>query len=136
MGDNDTLGELSVRQRRAVAALLSEPTVAAAAKVAGVSRKTLYRYLAAPTFRAALAERQGDVLRMSAARLAGMLSQALDVVGLDLGAGVAGDMRLRAAGLVLRHVASLLEYASLEERVRSLEERANRSGKNGRQAAG
>jgi len=129
MGKNDTpngtLAKLSSRQRRAVAALVSEPTLAEAARAAGVSRKTLYRYLSERGFREALAEAQGDVLRLSGARVAGLLSRSLDVVGEKLCASV-GSAPLHAAGLVIRHGTALLEYASLEERVRALEEKAER----------
>ena len=37
--------ELSIREARVAAALMSEPTLAAAARKAGVSERTVYRYL-------------------------------------------------------------------------------------------
>jgi hypothetical protein len=39
-------GHLSARQEKAIAALLTEPTIAAAAKKAGIGEATLYRWLA------------------------------------------------------------------------------------------
>jgi hypothetical protein len=39
------LGHLSARKEKAIAALLTEPTIAAAAKKAGIGEATLYRWL-------------------------------------------------------------------------------------------
>ena len=118
MSTDDTL---TARQKRAIAALVSEPTVKAAADKAGISRKTLYRYLADDAFRAELSQAQSNVLRMSTLRLAGLLQKALDVIALDMLPGVDGKIRLRAATAVLRHITGLLEYADLEQRVSELE---------------
>lgn len=125
MSENDTL---TAKQRRALAALLSEPTVKDAASKAGVSRKTLYRYLSEPAFQDALTGWQHQVLRGTSARLAGLLQKALDVIALDMEPGVDGGIQLRAAGLVLRHVAGLTEFVGLEERVRVLEENVGERG--------
>jgi hypothetical protein len=123
---------LPVGQKRALVALVSEPTVKAAAVAAGVGRATLYRYMASGAFRAALARRQSEVLAVSSLRLAGMLEAALDVVGRAVNGERVTTTELRAAALVLRHVTGLLEYASLEERVLALEERSERGEANGR----
>jgi len=119
MAQDDTL---TARQRRVLSALLSEPTVKGAAEVAGVGRKTVYRYLADPAFHKALREAQGERLKMAVARMTGLLEKALDAIGLDLGPGHdKAQVRLRAAGLVLRHYPGLLEVHDLEDRVASLE---------------
>ena len=123
MAENETL---SRRQKRALAALLSEPTTKAAAEKAGISRTTLYRYLAEPCFQEALAQQQRQVLRASAARLAALLERALDVLGETMASDEA-DSRLKAAALVVRHVARLTELAELQERVEILETRAVRA---------
>ncbi len=47
---------LSLKQQRALACLLSEPTVEGAAKAAKVSKVTLYEWLKEPGFKAALDE--------------------------------------------------------------------------------
>lgn len=121
---NTSQNELSLRERRAVAALLSAPTVKEAARQAGVSRKTLYTYLARPQFAAALSEARAEARRLSAARLDGLLTEALDVIGADMSAGAGAQYRLRAAGLIVRYAAGLQEYLELEGRVSALEARA------------
>jgi hypothetical protein len=62
-------------------------------------------------------------------RLAGLLVKSLDVIGLDLEPGAGAAYRLRAAALVLRHAAGLLEFVELEDRVKALEERIAKDGK-------
>jgi hypothetical protein len=127
---NDRLGN---KKRRALRALLAEPTIARAAKAASISERTLYRYMAEADFRAALRSAQGDMLGAAALRLSGLLQKALDVIGLDFEPAVDGRIRLTAAGLVLRHVAGLLEYMSLESRVSALENQSEgvKNGKPG-----
>ena len=115
-------GGLTQRQKRAIAALLSEPTVQAAADLADVSRATLYRYLGAPAFQEALSRAQGEVLHMSTARLAGLLSRALDELGDVLDSGRNASARQRAAATVLQHVTGLLEFADLAGRIEVLEQ--------------
>ncbi len=75
---------LTPRKRRALAALLTEPTVKAAATRAGVSRETVYKYLGDSEFQAALAVAQSSALRGVVARLVGLLGRALDVLATDL----------------------------------------------------
>lgn len=120
-------GTLTARQRRAVAALVCEPTVARASGASGVSRATLYRWLNEPCFEAALTRAQGDALRESVARLSGLMLASLGELARALQSPNAA-LRLRAADIALRHVLGLLEYAEVERRLRALEERAEADG--------
>lgn len=60
-------GTLSTNQRRALEELLGCSTVRAAAKQARLGEGTLYRYLADPTFKAALRARQDQVINAATA---------------------------------------------------------------------
>lgn len=125
MLDSDKMADsvtLTKRQRAAIAAILSTPTLQQAADQVGVTRRTLYRWLNQAEFRAALAEAQSDALGVVVARLAGLLGKALDVIGLDLGLGVDGKVRLRAALGILGHYAALAEFLDLASRVAALEQ--------------
>ena len=53
---------ITVKQQKAITALLSERTGRDAAKKAGVSEKTLYGWLADKDFRAALRSAEAEVL--------------------------------------------------------------------------
>ncbi len=113
-------GSLSTKQKRAIAALLTERTTAAAAQAAHVGERTLARWLTQASFQNELAAAQSDLLRLVGARLAGLLAASLAVV--DEALHTSDErMRLQAAALVLRHVAALLEYAELEGRLERLE---------------
>lgn len=108
------------RQRAALRALLTEPTVARAAEVAGVSRATLHRYLGDPAFQAALLQEQRKVLESASARLVGLLDRALDAVSEDLESHDP-KRRSKAYKVILARFASLREHADLEARVSALE---------------
>lgn len=127
---------LSARQRRAVEALLSTGEVSAAAQTVGVSRQTLYRWLAEPAFTAAVrsAEAQAlDDLSRMLVRLgrtaAGTLARAM------ADPATPAATRVRAADAVLGRLLQLRELATLEARVGELE-RAAGLGEGGRAAHG
>jgi len=72
--------KLNPNQVRGIAALLTEPTITAAAEKAGVQPKTIYRWLKQPEFTAALSEAQAREIETASRRLAGMQSDALDAL--------------------------------------------------------
>ena len=75
MNENATL---TPRQLRAINALLTHPTVAAAAGVLGVAPSTIYRWLSETPFRAALAQAEGEAVAAAGRRLAALAENALD----------------------------------------------------------
>jgi len=131
MQENRTL---SAKQRRAVAALLTEPDTTAAAKAAGVSRDTLYRWLAEPAFQAALRDAEaGAIAAVSRAlvRLAERAAATLDGAMTDPAA--ASSTKVRAADIVLARLLQVRELVALESRVAELEARyAADAGRDGR----
>ena len=130
MAKNDTLQKndaLTARQRRAIGALLTEPSTEAAAMAAGRSRKTVYRWLALPQFRAALTAAQSEALGVVTARLTGLLDRALDVFAEDL-AGEDAGRRSRAAHAIAARYADLARFLDLEGRVALLEAQARAPG--------
>ena len=85
MSENDSLSasnrgmsdDLSRNQRLALDALMNAPSVAAAARIAGLSECTLWRYLRDPAFRDALKERQAEVNRATTGGLVVLSSKAV-----------------------------------------------------------
>lgn len=62
---NRTRDSMTAKQRnqqRAIAALLSQPTLAQAAQAAGISARAMRSYMAEPCFRAALADAYNDMI--------------------------------------------------------------------------
>ena len=122
---------LTAKKRRFVAALLATPTVRAAAEQAGVSEPTAWRYLADPTVKGELAQRQDGILGHVARRLASEMGEALDVLHGIMTDPEANDApRVSAARAVLESGLRLAELVTLAERVARLEERIDKNGQN------
>ncbi len=120
-----TNGELTARQQRMIAALLSEATQDAALKSAGVGFTTLKRWRAEPAFVDALSAARRELFADGYARLLGEQSRNLDELARLRDDGENENTRLRAAialeqSLVKRH--ELLTLGDLERRIAQLEQ--------------
>lgn len=71
---------MNQNQRKALKAFLSPDTttIKDVAEVAGLTRPTIYAYLADPEFKAALNQKQGAVIALATARLARLTEKALE----------------------------------------------------------
>ena len=113
---------LSVKQLRAVRALLTRPTVAQAAQECSLSEATLYRWLNENPFRAALAQAEGEAVAAAGRKLVSLTETALDVVRDILTDPQAPDaVRVRAAELILSHLIRYREVIAFETRLADLE---------------
>ena len=93
-----------------------------AARVAGISAKTLLRWLKLPDFKAAYLEARREAVSQAHARLQQGTSAAVSTllkIMIDVGGPAAA--RVRAADRVLEHAKYALELEDLEMRVASLE---------------
>lgn len=70
--------KVTPKQARGIMALLTEPTITAAASKAGVAPKTIYKWLREPKFKAELSEAQAREIDAAARRLSGLQSKAID----------------------------------------------------------
>ena len=119
MGATDTL---TPRQRGAVIALATAPTVEAAAAAAGVSRKTVYRWMDSPAFVAAVAAAQADVLTAAQRKFGVALSAATGVIlSIMQDADNPAHVRLRAAEMVIDSLLKLKQVGEFERRLSELE---------------
>ncbi len=124
---------LTLKQRKAVSALLTEPDTTAAAKAAGISRDSIYRWLAESAFQTALRDAEAGAIAAvsrSLVRLAERAAATLDRAMTDPAA--ASSTKVRAADVILARMLQLREGAVLEERVRELERSAADAGRVGR----
>lgn len=121
MAENATENTLTIKQRAAVMALLTEGDASKAAAAAGVSRQSLYRWMKDPAFAAALRAAEADALRGLSRRLAGLGDAAADALRDALDEEQPIGVRLRAADLVTQRGPALLELTDLLERVAALE---------------
>ena len=119
MNENATL---TPRQLRAVNALLTHPTIAAAAGVLGVAPSTLYRWLNEPLFRQALAQAEGEAVAAAGRRLAMLAETALDELGRAmLDPATPAPVRVRAAEVILNNLLRYREIVQFETRLTDLE---------------
>lgn len=118
---NDTL---TPKQRRAIAALLAQPSIAAAARAVGVGRMTLNRWLGNADFRAALAEAEATYVDESLRNLVRTCNQAVSVLEDVMSDPKAtASVKVRAAASVLDNLLKLREHVDFDARIRRLEER-------------
>jgi hypothetical protein len=115
--------KLTSRQTRAIDALISEPTIEQAAERAGVTRKTIYRWLQYPGFRAELTAAESAAIDKSCRRLIAMADKAitaLDDVLDNPSQNGAGNKRLAAAAIIDIFM-RLRELRNIENRLSELE---------------
>jgi len=117
---------LTPKKTRAVTALLSSRTATDAAATAGVTERTIGRWLAEDeAFTRALRQAEDAAIDGAVRRLVGLQGQALDVLQDTLTReGVAPTVRVRAACAVLDFLLRLRELRTLEERIAALEAQA------------
>ena len=125
------MSDLTTKQAAAIAALLEGHNQAGAATTAGVTKRTLQRWLTDPTFTAALREGSDGAIRAASARLAALAEHAVTSIAVTMqqpttpGAGV----RLRAADALLGHALRIREHADILERLAQLEKMLDEPGK-------
>lgn len=118
MGEN----VLTLRQQRAISALLTERTVTAAAAQVGVTAKTIYRWLQDDAFRAELDAREASIVDETSRVVLRMQHAALAVIAsIMANAGESASVRLAAAKTALDYSIRLRELAAIERRLAALE---------------
>jgi hypothetical protein len=115
---------LTGRQQRVLGALVLGASPDNAGSAGRVSRRTVYRWLADPAFKAALTEARRQALQTATARLAGITGRAVDALAALLDGGADPQTRCRAALGVLHMAVKSAEVDDLLARVEELESRA------------
>jgi phage terminase small subunit len=116
-------GTLSTRQRKFITALVSSPTIEAAAKVAGIGRRTGFRYLQDPAVKAELARLLDGLQGQATRRVVASMSEALEVLrGVYLDDESPTGAKVSAAKCVLDSGPRLRESGDLAERLALLEQ--------------
>lgn len=113
---------LTTRQRKAITALLTSANVAQAAKKAGVSERSIYRYLAEESFKQALLDAESEAIYQATRRLVGLQGLAIETLEEVLrDKAEKSSVRLKAATNVLDYLLKLRELRNVEERLAALE---------------
>jgi hypothetical protein len=121
-GHGEKLGR---KQEEAIAALLTQPNVEEAAKVAGIGANTLLRWLKLPEFLRAYREARRAAYSQAIARLQqGTSAAATTLLKVLIDPGTPASVKVRAAEAIFQHAAKAIELEDLEARVADLERAA------------
>jgi hypothetical protein len=112
--------KLTRKQEQTISALLSEGTLAAAAKKAGVALRTLRNWLEEPKFKAAYRRARLAIVNGTIHQLVALSTNAVAALKKNLKCG-SPPAENRAAELILTHAGKGLELADLAQRVEDLE---------------
>jgi hypothetical protein len=120
---------LGRKQEDAIAALLTQRNVEEAARAAGISVRTLLRWLKLPEFENAYRQARRMAYGQSIARLQQAASAASStLLKIMIDPSSPASCRLRAADSVLSHAAKAIEIEDIEARLSELE-RASEASK-------
>ena len=112
---------ITVKQQKAITALLAERTARDAAKVAGVAERTLYTWLGDPVFRAALKSAEAEVLDTVTRRLSAGQAVALDTLEKLIQSARHESTKLTACVSWLNMFMKYHELKDVDERLTALE---------------
>jgi hypothetical protein len=111
---------LTAPQARFLAALLTEPTIQAAAAHAGCPLRTAHRWLATPAFQEAYRAAQREWIRQATGQLQQATSQAVETLRRNLACGQP-TAEIRAALAILDQAFKATELQDLAARLEALE---------------
>jgi AcrR family transcriptional regulator len=117
---------LRANQQRAITALMTQPTIEKAARAAGVSKATMFRWLAEDEFSGALREASGRLLEGAVATLQAGSGEAVEALRGILADKMASDAaKVSAARTILEMALRVRELFEHEQRIAELEAKIN-----------
>jgi hypothetical protein len=111
---------LTAPQARLLAALLTEPTIQAAAAEARCPLRTAHRWLVLPAFQEAYRDAQRECIRQATGQLQQATSQAVETLRRNLSCGQPAA-EIRAALAILEQAFKATELQDLSARLEALE---------------
>lgn len=116
---------ITVKQQKAITALLTERTARDAARTAGVNEKTLYTWLNEPNFKAALRSAEKTILDDVTRRLSAGQRLALDTLEKLVKSARHESTKLRASVAWLEMSLKFRDMKDIDERLTALEAAIN-----------
>ena len=110
------------KQDRAIIALLTEPTVEAAARSADIAPATIWRWAQQPEFKSRLRDARRAVVEGAVGRLQQAATEAVDALQRNLTCGTP-SVEVKAATVILDQAIKAIELFDVVERVEHLEAR-------------
>jgi len=117
------------KMEEAIAALLTQRNIEEAAKAAGISTRTLLRWMKGPEFQKAYREARRNAYSQAVAKLQqGSNAAATTLLKIMLDPNMPASVRVRAAEAVMSHSSKAIEIEDVEARVTELERATDNSG--------
>ena len=117
--------KLGRKKEEVIAALLSQPNVDQAARVAGIGARTLWRWMKEPEFDAAYRAAKRAAFGQAIARLQqGASAAATTLLKVMIDPGTPPSVKVRAAECVMNQATRAIEIQDIEARVAALEKEA------------
>jgi hypothetical protein len=117
---------LGHKQEQAIAALLTQRNIEEAAKAAGISMRTMMRWLNVQEFQAAYREARRKAYSQAVAKLQqGATAAATTLLKVMLDQNTPASVKVRAAECVMNHSSKAIEIEDVEARVTELERAAD-----------
>lgn len=115
------MDKLTIKQRKAINAILAAPSITAASRISGIAERTMRTWLTIPIFREALSDAQREVFQDAARMLTGLQESAIDTLNKEQVTGDTSQARIRAANLILEYGFKFTELTELDRRITELE---------------
>ncbi len=112
--------KLTRKHEQAIAALLSEPSIKAAAESCGVGEATLYRWLQLPSFAVAYRTARRQVVERAVSELQAACGEAVETLKRNLRCDIP-SVEIRSAQIIIEQAVKGIEIMDLQERVEKLE---------------
>jgi transposase len=112
--------KLTRKHEQSIAALLSEPSIKAAAESCGIGEATLYRWLQLPDFQASYRTARRQVVERAVSELQAACGEAVATLKRNLACDNPA-VEIRAAQIIIEQAVKGVEIIDLQERVERLE---------------
>lgn len=123
----------STKQELALDTLLKTPNVAEAARISGLARSTMHKYLSNPGFKAELFRRRRDQMAEGSAELrAGVKSAARELREIIEKKSTSDQVKINAINSLLTHAARFAELTDIEEQLADIVARQDEIDKRNR----
>lgn len=110
------------KMEEAIAALLTQRNVEEAAKAAGISTRTMLRWMKEPEFQKAYREARRHAYSQAVAKLQqGSTAAATTLLKIMIDPATPASVRVRAAECIMSHSSKAIEIEDIEARVTDLE---------------
>jgi len=119
----ETSKKMLRKKEKAIACLITQPTITLAAQEAGISQSTMFRWLNDSEFQADFRKAKKEIVGHALTQVQRSVTKAVETLLDVMGNGVVESAKVSAAKTILELAIRAVEIEDLEERLEALEER-------------